>query len=202
MKQDKEVSKTSIIIAWIILILALFFSLVITYLKFFGPNKNLEEYPVKAGNVMTQNMDIQQLDLIVTNFNNSELLKEYQKQNIDIKASLKDNNIIVSYEDSTATMEYELIYNDSNLEITIKDEEKNYFDKIYKLLIIANQEALGNKEKYDEYIDEFLINSRKIDGLIIENKENNIIYIMDISKVITLDNDESSEIENNIEGSD
>ena len=151
---------------------------------------------------MTQNMDIQQLDLIVTNFNNSELLKEYQKQNIDIKASLKDNNIIVSYEDSTATMEYELIYNDSNLEITIKDGEKNYFDKIYKLLIIANQEALGNKEKYDEYIDEFLINSRKIDGLIIENKENNIIYKMDISKEITLDNDESSEIENNIEGSD
>ena len=39
------------------------------------------------------------------------------KQNIDIKASLKDNNIIVSYEDSTATMEYELIYNDSNLEM-------------------------------------------------------------------------------------
>ena len=147
-------------------------------------------------------MDIQQLDLIVTNFNNSELLKEYQEQNIDIKASLKDNGIIVSYGDSTATMEYELIYNDSNLEITIKDEEKNYFDKIYKVLIIANQEALGNKEKYDEYIDEFLMNSRKIDGLIIENKENNITYKMDISKVITLENNESSEIENNIEGSD
>ena len=158
MKQDKQVSKTSIIIAWIILILALFFSLVITYLKFFGPNENLEEYPVKTSDVMTQNMDIQQLDLIVTNFNNSELLKEYQEQNIDIKASLKDNGIIVSYGDSTATMEYELIYNDSNLEITIKDEEKNYFDKIYKVLIIANQEALGNKEKYDEYIDEFLMN--------------------------------------------
>ena len=70
------------------------------------------------------------------------------------------------------------------------------------MLIIAKQEALVNKEKYDEYINEFLMNSRKIDGLIIENKENNIIYKMDISKVITLENNESSEIENNIEGSD
>lgn len=195
--KDKQVSKKAIIIARVILVLLIVIVILITYLRFFGINPNLEEHPVNKSDNSQDEFQIKLLELIVTNFNNNSLLEDYKKQNISMEATVNsDNSIIISYVGED-TKKYEFDYVHPNIEILINEDEKEDFYKVYKLLIEANQIRLENRDNYDEYIDEFLVNDRNIDGLIKEIQDDGSIkFVMDVSKIIV-------EMENNnIEGSD
>lgn len=196
--KGKQISKRELIIARVILIILIILVFGITYLKFFGPNPNLEEHPIDTSNSVQDELQIKLLDLIVTKFNDSVLIEDYRAQNINIEANVNTNNksIIISYVDDVSK-QYEFNYIQPNLEIVVKNEEQEDFYIVYKELIKANQERLQNKNNYDEYIDEFFNGNKDIEGVSKEIKEDDSIkYVMDVTKTIkVLEN-------NNIEGSD
>ena len=208
-KKEKKVSKQAIIIAWIVLIILIILAVVLTYLKFFGPNKNLEEHSVNdANNQIDTQTEL--LESITTNFNDSSLVEEYLNQNINVWANVNsDNNSIMLNYETTDIMQYELTYSEPTLEISITKEGEVVFSELFKVLILANQERLENSITNTEYIDEFLKGNSTIDGYTREVTGEDIKYTMDITKKINTEGNTTSETTqnttpetNNIEGSE
>jgi len=172
-----------IIIAWIILFISTSLALVLTYLKLFPENNNIEEKPV---NESSSNAIHNALKDITTNFNqNSNLLEYSENNNIVLKASLNNYSIFISYVTDISTT-YEFTYNDLCLNITINntEEEKNKFNIVYKFLIEAVQKRLNNIKNIDNIINEFLNTNINYDGLTKLELENKITYQINITKKI------------------
>lgn len=208
-KKEKKISKQAIIIAWIVLIILIILAVVLTYLKFFGPNENLEEHSVNdANNQIDTQTEL--LESITTNFNDSSLVKEYLNQDINVWANVNsDNNSIMLNYETTDIMQYELTYSEPILEISITKEGEVVFSELFKVLILANQERLENSITNTEYIDEFLKGNSTIDGYTREVTGEDIKYTMDITKKINAEGNTTSETAqnttpetNNIEGSE
>ena len=196
-KKEKKISKQAIIIAWIVLIILIILAVVLTYLKFFGPNENLEEHSVNdANNQIDTQTEL--LESITTNFNDSSLVEEYLNQDINVWANVNSNNnsIMLNYE-TTDIMQYELTYSEPTLEISITKEGEVVFSELFKVLILANQERLENSITNTEYIDEFLKGNSTIDGYTREVTGEDIKYTMDITKKINTEGNTTSETTQN-----
>ncbi len=186
-KPKKNSNTTSkIIIAKILLILLIVIAIILTYLKFFGPNQNLEEHPLDE-NRNQIDTKIELLESITTIMNDSSMVEEYKDKKVNIWANVNSNNnsIILNYETSSI-IQFELDYREPNLEISINKEEELVFSEMYKILILANQERLENTITNTEYIDEFLKGNNSIDGYTREVTGDTIRYTMDITKKINI----------------
>ena len=208
-KKEKKINKQAVIVAWIVLIILIILAVVLTYLKFFGPNENLEEHSVNdANNQIDTQTEL--LESITTNFNDSSLVEEYLNQDINVWANVNsDNNSIILNYETTDIMQYELTYSEPILEISITKEGEVVFSELFKILILANQERLENSITNTEYIDEFLKGNSTIDGYTREVTGEDIKYTMDITKKINTEGNTTSETTqnttpetNNIEGSE
>lgn len=196
-KKEKKISKQAIIVAWIVLILLIILAVVLTYLKFFGPNKNLEEHSVNDANNQI-NTTTELLESITTNFNDSSLVEEYLNQNINVWANVNsDNNSIMLNYETTDIVQYELTYNEPTLEITITKEGELNFSEMFKILILANQERLENPINNTDYIDEFLKGNSTIEGYTREVTGEDIKYTMDITKKINTEENTTPETTQN-----
>ena len=201
-KKIKKVSKTSIIIAWILLSILIISAITITYLRFFGTNDNLEEHPVNDTNV-TSPVITEALQNIVDNFNNCNLLNDYKNQNITITASLNNDNIMIDYI-GTSEKAYNFEFHAPRLTITINTNDTievvdKEFNEIFKILIYATQSRLNNTNNIDSYITGFLNDNLEVEGLSKEINDSSITYSIDVSKVIgdTANNNENNTTENN-----
>ncbi len=175
-KGQKKSNK--VVFAWIILILLVIIAGSLTYLKFFYTKENETENNEELTPAI-QN----ELQKIVDNFNNSELVKEKNKENITIKSKLENNVITVEYESSERKEEYNYTFN--NLILIIEtDNDNNIFKEIFKLMVYAVQKRLGNENNVDNLIEGFINNTMEVDGLYRETIEaNKITYNIDITKV-------------------
>ena len=179
--KEKKNSKVGGIILLVILILLI---LSITYIKFF-----VHEQVVNEGEYIENSTDMaidKALSDIINNFNENEKINEYKKNNIQIKATLSQHSIYVSYTENEETTTYEFSYNNFFLTINITDKDDNIdkFKKIYWIMIYAVQERLKNNENIDSYINSFLDDTREFDGLSKEMKDDIVIYRMNITKKI------------------
>lgn len=186
--------KSSIILAWILLIILISSALTLTYLKKFGPNDNLEERPVTN---KTSPVIAESLQKIVDNFNNSKLQNAYKDKNINIKATLNDTTIIIDYT-TTITKTYKFIFSNPILTATIDNNDITNFSDVYKILIYACQERLNNNNNnIDKYINDFIANNTKVVGLSQKKGETTVSYGIDISKVIYNENTYTNNENNN-----
>ena len=195
-KKDKEikpVGKAKILFAWIILLIAISSALGLSYLKFFGPNLNIEEKPID-NNDTTSPIIIEALNSIVNNFNESSYVQDYKNQNIDINASLNGTTIKVNYT-SDVVASYDFKFNSPNLVASINNSSLETFKIIYKIMVYANQKRLGNDNNIDLYIDNFLNNDTEVLGLTKEENNDTINFSIDVSKTI---GEVSTNQENNI----
>ena len=201
-KQVKKVSKVSITIAWILLILLIVTALAITYLKFFGPDDNLEEHPVNDNT--TSPVITEALQNIVDNFNNSDLIDNYKTKNITMTASLDNTTITINYE-GVSSKTYNFDFNSPKLTTIINKNDvaentDNEFNEIFKVLVYAVQARLNNTNNIDNYIMGFLDDSLEVEGLSKEISNSSITYSIDISKTIGIN--DNNDIENNNPGND
>lgn len=200
-KQVEKVSKVSITIAWILLILLIVAALSITYLKFFGPNDKLEEHPVNDNT--TSPVIIEALQNIVDNFNNSDLIDNYKTENITMTASLDNTTITINYE-GVSSKTYNFDFNSPKLTTIINKNDTventdNEFNEIFKVLVYAVQARLNNTNNIDNYIMGFLNDSLEVEGISKEISDSFIAYSIDISKTIGINdnNDDNNVVENN-----
>lgn len=204
-ENNKKVNKVSIVIAWILLIMLIVSTIVITYFKLSEPNDNLEEHPVNDNNA-TSPAITESLQKIVDNFNNSSLLENYRTQNIAIIASLDNTTIIISCT-GTSSKTYNFEFNSPTLTTVINtmDTDENVdvdFNDIFKILVYAIQTRLNNTKNIDDYITGFLNDNLEVEGLSKEINDSSITYSIDISKTIGTNNninDNNSLEDNNTE---
>lgn len=173
---------------WILLIILITLILLLSYFKFFSQRNSsyIDEIPVENSSSEAINIALSQ---IVENFNHHEKIKQYQNENIKIKAILNNRSIYISYENDTI-ITYEFSYNNLYLTISVDNDKENLdkFKKIYEILIYAVQERLNNTDNIADYINSYLSNTDKYEGISQEVNGNNIIYKMNITKKIGNDN--------------
>jgi len=183
--------KIKVIIAWIFLILLIALFLYVNHLKFFKikiNNDSIEEIPVE--NSSSEAIELA-LTEIVNNFNSNSLIEEYKKEGININAILNNYSIYITYTTDT-TITYEFNYNNLILSINITNEEESItkFNKVYKILVKATQQRIGNEEDITKLIDDHLNKNINYDGLTKKTKENIIEYNLDITKKLTKEGSE------------
>lgn len=183
--KEKQPSKLSIVLAWIVLLFCIISAAALTYLKFFYEdlnNKNMEEY--STNNTELSPVILEALQTIIKNFNESDMTKKYQEENIKINAYLEDNNIKVDYSKENEKRTYEFNFAVPILTSTITKEQEEEFKNIFKIMIYACQKRLDNNIDVDKITDNFYKGTPYV-GLVKEEKENNITYGIDVSKNIT-----------------
>lgn len=185
-KQPKPVKKSSLIIAWILLILLLLSAAALTYLKFYSQNQNLTTPTVDTNQTPDEKtITPPTLEQIVTNFNNSTLVAEYQKQGISLTAQQTENVLTIEYKTTTTISTYQFILYVPILTITTTEETNQLeFNEIYKNIVYAIQTSLGNNETIEEDLNQFLTNNIEIEGLTKKEIDNTTKYNIDITKII------------------
>lgn len=185
-KQPKPVKKSSLIIAWILLILLLLSASALTYLKFYSQNQNLTTPTVDTNQTPNEEtITPPTLEQIVTNFNNSTLVAEYQKQGITLTAQQTENVLTIEYKTTTTINTYQFILYVPILTITTTEETNQLeFNEIYKNIVYAIQTSLGNNETIEEDLNQFLTNNIEIEGLTKKEIDNTTKYNIDITKII------------------
>ena len=179
--EEKEKSKVGGILLLIVLI---FLTLGITYVKFF-----VHEEEIIEGEYIESSKDTaieQALSDIVKNFNENNKINQYKENHIEMKATLNQHSIFVTYTENENTTTYEFSYNNFFLTINIEDNDENVekFKKIYWIMIYAVQERLENNENIESYINSFLDDTREFEGLSKEVNKDIIMYRMNITKKI------------------
>ena len=167
--------------ASILLIILIFITLGITYIKYFSVdnNKNIEERPINQSSSIAIH---KALEDITNNFNNKA--KEYeQNKNITLKAVVNNYSIFISYIDDTTTT-YEFTYKDLFLSAIIDNNEENKkkFNVVYKFLVSAIQQRLNNQNNIEELVESFLTTNVNYEGLIKTKSNDTIKYQVDITK--------------------
>lgn len=188
--------KIKITIAWMILILLFLSTIGLSYLKFFGrPNSNIEERPIENSSSEAIELALKE---IVNNFNQNEQLKEYEKQNIQMKATLNNRSIFISYTTEITTT-YEFTYDNLTLNIIVQNSTDNLekFKTVFEFLNKAIQQRINNSEDISQYMINFLDNDIQYEGLWKEEKDTTINYHIDITK--KLKEEQKEEINSNNE---
>ena len=173
---------TKIIIAWIFLILLLGCLLVLNYVKFFmAPNPNILEYPVEKSSSEAIGIVLNE---IADNFNTSGQLQEYLSDKIELKATVNQNSLFISYVDVEMTTTFEFSYSNLFLSITIENNSENVekFNKVLEVLIRATQKRIGNEANLNSIINNILNETKEYDGIYEEKGEDRIQWKIDITK--------------------
>ena len=170
------------LVAWVLLIILLISALSLSYMKFFAFSDNTSEIPVE--NSANEAIDLA-LNEIVENFNNDDKIIEYGNQNIQINAILKNHSIFISYQ-TDKIITYEFKYNNLVLSVIINNDEDNLkkFEKVFIILNNAIQKRLKQEESFEDEIHEFLMDERKIEGLLKEEQSNNLKLSVSVVKKI------------------
>lgn len=182
--KEKQPSKLSIVLAWIVLLFCIISAAALTYLKFFYEDlndKNMEEY--STNNTELSPVILEALQTIIKNFNESDITKKYQETNITVNAYLENNNIKVDYSKEDKKKTYEFNFAVPMITSTITKDQEEEFKSIFKIMIYACQKRLNNNIDVDKITDNFYKGTPYV-GLIREEKENNITYGIDVSKNI------------------
>ena len=179
--EPKSIKKRSTTLAWLLLIVLISAAIGLTYLKFFwGKVPTTEDVSQKE---ITSPVIAEALTTIIEEFNNNDTIKQYQKENIKINATLEGTTIKVTYED-TEPKTYDFKLESPNLIISINSNDAD-FKKVFPIIVSATQKRLNNEANIEEYINNFLNNDEEVTGLSKTTIEaNKIEYSIDISKKI------------------
>jgi len=180
MKKEK---KGKIFIAWLALIFLIILILWLSFMKFFGTvTPNIEEKPVNNSSATAINNALKE---ITTNFNQNSKVKEYENNDITLKATVNNYSIFISYI-TDITITYEFTYNNLSLDIitNLSEEEQETFNIIYQILIEAVQKRLNNEENIETIITNFLTTEDSYNGLTKTKVDAGIKYQMNITKRI------------------
>ena len=182
--KEKQPSKNSIILAWIILLICVILGAALTYIKLFyeeSNNKNIEEY--STNNTELSPVILEALQTIVKNYNESDIVKKYKEENTNTNAYLENNIIKVDYSKEEKRT-YDFNFAVPILTSTTTKEHEEELQNIFKIMIYACQKRLNNDIDTIQISENFYKGTSYI-GLIKEEKENNITYGIDVSKKIT-----------------
>ena len=174
-------------VAWILLIVLIIISLVLSYFKVLSNNnKNISEVPVDNSAAKAVDLALKQ---IVENFNNDEKINEYANQNINMNAVMNNRSIFVSYK-TDKVITYEFIYNNFNLSVNIENNDENMkkFEKVFVVLNNAVQKRLNNDIDTESVIHDFLNNKKEVSGLLIDKKDKMFRVSVNIIEKINKDN--------------
>ena len=174
-------------VAWILLIVLIIISLVLSYFKVLSNNnKNISEVPVDNSAAKAVDLALKQ---IVENFNNDEKINEYANQNINMNAVMNNRSIFVSYK-TDKVITYEFIYNNFNLSVNIENNDENMkrFEKVFIVLNNAVQKRLNNDIDTESVIHDFLNNKKEVSGLLIDKKDKMFRVSVNIIEKINKDN--------------
>ena len=174
-------------VAWILLIVLIIISLVLSYFKVLSNNnKNISEVPVDNSAAKAVDLALKQ---IVENFNNDEKINEYANQNINMNAVLNNRSIFVSYK-TDKVITYEFIYNNFNLSVNIENNDENMkrFEKVFIVLNNAVQKRLNNDIDTESIVHDFLNNKKEVSGLLIEKNDKMFRVSVNIIEKINKDN--------------
>lgn len=174
-------------VAWILLIVLIIISLVLSYFKVLSNNnKNISEVPVDNSAAKAVDLALKQ---IVENFNNDEKINEYTNQNINMNAVLNNRSIFVSYK-TDKVITYEFIYNNFNLSVNIENNDENMkrFEKVFVILNNAVQKRLNNDIDTESIVHDFLNNKKEVSGLLIDKKDKMFRVSVNIIEKINKDN--------------
>ncbi|MBR3161720.1 MAG: hypothetical protein IKF19_03210 [Bacilli bacterium] len=141
------------------------------------PEPNIKEYPVSQSKYLIKQKDI--LNKITTNFNNKELINKYTNNNV--QAIVEGNTIVIKDNNQE---KYTFILDDLSLSINITEEANKEFSNIFKIIVEANQQRLGNNDDLSSYFEKNLKNNLITKEIIISKKDNTYEYIINIDKII------------------
>lgn len=126
MKQKIEKrEKTDTILAYILIVVLLACILIVLYLKFIKKEDNTPESEEYTVSYMTLN-DVSNALL------NSELAKKYAESGIIFNVSQEDNSLKISYSKEDKVFDMNVPFINSELEVTVEDENKDIITDIYK----------------------------------------------------------------------
>ena len=174
-------------VAWILLIVLIIISLVLSYFKVLSNNnKNISEVPIDNSAAKAVDLALKQ---IVENFNNDEKINEYANQNINMNAVMNNRSIFVSYK-TDKVITYEFIYNNFNLSVNIENNDENMkrFEKVFIVLNNAVQKRLNNDIDTESIVHDFLNNKKEVSGLLIDKKDMMFRVSVNIIEKINKDN--------------
>jgi len=179
-------SRGKIIFAWVLLILLVAMVLGLYYLKNYYKVKDDEPIVDEThSSVITG-----ELTKIVDNFNNNSLINTYNSEGLNLEARLEELTIVVKYnlDGINGILEYSYDKQMAILMSSNLDENKEINDKIFKIMVLAVQERLGNtKGGLEEKIDSFIDDNAVIVGLEKEINETGYVYKINIVNEILLD---------------
>lgn len=193
-------SKGKIIFAWVLLIILIGMVIGLFYIKnYYKPDLDEPVIEETQSSVITG-----ELTKIVNNFNNNSLIEVYGVEGLRLEAILDGETIVVKYilNDINGTIDYSYDKQLATLISNNLNQYKDINDKVFKIMVLAVQERLGNTNLgLEEKIDAFIIDGELIDGLEKVVSEASYVYKINIVKEIKIDVvNEEVNIDNNQEG--
>ena len=167
--------KTDIILAYILIVILLAGIGIVLYLKY-GSNQDNTKVPNEhVSNYIT-------LDKISNSLNSSNLSSKLIADGATFTSTVNENNLIVNYSKEDTKVDLAIPLIDNELEINIKEENKDLITQIYKEIMNIICTYYGNDENScTAAIKE--VNSTE-DGIRFVNDENNNIVYINIMKSI------------------
>ncbi|MEE3342910.1 MAG: hypothetical protein VZS44_02345 [Bacilli bacterium] len=177
-----------VIISLLLIVIAIIITYNIINPKVKIPEPEIEEYPVSSSKyIKEQNKKINQ---IINIFNDEKLIKKYINNYEYLKVKNEGNTIIINYKGNKIEKEYIFILDSDELSITISNKEFELFDKIFKIIVEANQKRLDNNIDFSDYFIQISKHNISNRAISISTKDNiNYKYIIHIDKKIVLLND-------------
>ena len=175
------VSRSKILFAWLILIILILLIFGLIYIKFFQIDTN--DNNINGQNSSEVNSQ-KALEDLIDNFNNSQLLKQYKKDGIDMVAILESDKFSVEVIKGSNTNVYVFEYNYPELSCTILPDSMKEFDSLFEILLYENQKRLGNSDNIDNYVDGILNGNLNVIGFNKVVADELVAYSMDISRIM------------------
>lgn len=113
------------------------------------PEPEFDEYPVSSSTYLIKQR--KKIDDIVAKFNDSRLINKYISNYSILKASSSGNTIIVDYKDKKTEKKYVFVLVNDALTIDVSSSDFSVFDNIFKIMVEANQNRLGNVMDFSDY---------------------------------------------------
>ena len=167
--------KTDIILAYILIVILLAGIGIVLYLKYGSSQDNTKVPNEHVSNYIT-------LDKISNSLNSSNLSSKLIADGATFTSTVNENNLIVNYSKEDTKVDLTIPLIDNELEINIKEENKDLITQIYKEIMNIICTYYGNdSNSCTAAIKE--VNSTE-DGIRFVNDENNNIVYINIMKSI------------------
>lgn len=167
--------KTDIILAYILIVILLAGIGIVLYLKYGSSQDNTKVPNEHVSNYIT-------LDKISNSLNSSNLSSKLIADGATFTSTVNENNLIVNYSKEDTKVDLTIPLIDNELEINIKEENKDLITQIYKEIMNIICTYYGNDaNSCTATIKE--VNSTE-DGIRFVNDENNNIVYINIMKSI------------------